>query len=89
MSSLRCFLRRYIPLLAFDLLKIPFSCTDSGYHLVQGKSCLAIKFISKSLAFSALVIHAGIDDYASEPAGNVGPRIACGAIKTGLGRCAP
>lgn len=29
---------------------------------------------------SALVIHAGPDDYHSQPAGNAGPRIACGVI---------
>ena len=30
---------------------------------------------------SALLIHAGPDDYTSDPAGNAGPRIACGVIK--------
>jgi Cu-Zn family superoxide dismutase len=30
---------------------------------------------------SAIVIHAGADDYSSDPAGNAGPRIACGVIK--------
>ena len=29
---------------------------------------------------SALVIHAGADDYKSDPAGEAGPRIACGVI---------
>jgi Cu-Zn family superoxide dismutase len=29
---------------------------------------------------SAIVIHAGPDDYKSDPAGNAGPRIACGVI---------
>jgi superoxide dismutase, Cu-Zn family len=29
---------------------------------------------------SALVIHAGPDDYASDPAGNAGDRIACGVV---------
>ncbi|HEY7664644.1 MAG TPA: superoxide dismutase family protein [Xanthobacteraceae bacterium] len=32
---------------------------------------------------SALVIHAGVDDYKSDPAGNAGARIACGVIATG------
>jgi Cu-Zn family superoxide dismutase len=30
---------------------------------------------------TALVIHAGADDYMTDPAGNAGARIACGAIK--------
>ena len=29
---------------------------------------------------SALVIHAGVDDYQTDPAGNAGDRIACGII---------
>lgn len=29
---------------------------------------------------SALVVHEGVDDYLSDPAGNAGPRIACGVI---------
>ena len=29
---------------------------------------------------SALVIHAGFDDYVSDPAGNAGDRIACGVV---------
>jgi Cu-Zn family superoxide dismutase len=32
---------------------------------------------------TALVIHAGVDDYKSDPAGNAGDRIACGVIGTG------
>lgn len=30
---------------------------------------------------AALVVHAGIDDHASDPAGNSGDRIACGEIQ--------
>ena len=30
---------------------------------------------------TALVIHAGVDDYKSDPAGNAGGRIACGVIQ--------
>jgi superoxide dismutase, Cu-Zn family len=29
---------------------------------------------------SALMVHAGVDDYRSDPSGNAGPRIACGVI---------
>ena len=30
---------------------------------------------------TAIVIHAGVDDYKTDPAGNAGGRIACGVIK--------
>jgi len=29
---------------------------------------------------TALVVHGGADDYKSDPAGNAGPRVACGVI---------
>ncbi|MGH7886455.1 MAG: superoxide dismutase family protein [Candidatus Binatia bacterium] len=29
---------------------------------------------------SALVIHAGVDDYATDPTGNAGDRAACGLV---------
>lgn len=35
---------------------------------------------------SAVVIHAGADDYKSDPAGNAGDRIACGVIGEGAAR---
>jgi superoxide dismutase, Cu-Zn family len=31
-------------------------------------------------AGTAVVVHAGVDDYKSDPAGNAGPRLACGVI---------
>jgi Cu-Zn family superoxide dismutase len=30
---------------------------------------------------AAIVIHAGADDYETNPAGDAGPRIACGVIQ--------
>ena len=32
----------------------------------------------------ALVVHAGPDDYSSQPAGNSGPRVACGVIEMAM-----
>ncbi|WDS34866.1 superoxide dismutase family protein [Pseudoxanthomonas sp.] len=36
---------------------------------------------STDLVGRALVVHANPDDYATQPAGNAGPRVACGVIK--------
>jgi Cu-Zn family superoxide dismutase len=33
-----------------------------------------------SIIGHALIVHAGADDYVSQPAGNSGPRVACGVI---------
>jgi Cu-Zn family superoxide dismutase len=30
---------------------------------------------------AALVVHAGVDDLKTDPAGNAGDRIACGVVK--------
>jgi superoxide dismutase, Cu-Zn family len=30
---------------------------------------------------TSLMIHEGVDDYVSDPAGDAGPRIACGVIR--------
>lgn len=38
---------------------------------------------------TALVIHAGPDDYKSQPAGNSGDRVACGEVKPSSGGASP
>ncbi|MDB5928366.1 MAG: copper/zinc superoxide dismutase family protein, partial [Polaromonas sp.] len=54
---------------------------------VQGNA--AFSFTSKSISVvsginsivgRSLIIHQGADDYTSQPAGNAGPRLACGVI---------
>ena len=42
---------------------------------------LAVKPGPTSVVGRAVVIHRNADDYASQPAGNSGPRIACGLIR--------
>ncbi len=42
---------------------------------------LTVRPGANSVVGRAIVIHANADDYASQPAGNSGPRIACGLIR--------
>jgi len=37
---------------------------------------------ANDIADRAIVVHGNADDYTSQPAGNSGPRVACGVIKT-------
>ncbi|HWP64813.1 MAG TPA: superoxide dismutase family protein [Candidatus Limnocylindria bacterium] len=46
----------------------------SGVHLREGESALL------DADGAAFVVHATADDYATDPAGNAGARIACGAV---------
>ena len=51
------------------------SLTDANVTLGEGPNSLFHE------GGTALVIHASADDYKSDPAGNSGPRIACGVIQ--------
>jgi len=44
---------------------------------------------AESLVGKGVVVHAGPDDYTSQPAGNSGPRIACGVILAPTGHNDP
>ena len=55
--------------------KLTFEVLADQVTLGKGKNSLFDK------DGSAIVIHAGPDDYKSDPAGSAGPRIACGVIK--------
>ena len=57
---------------------------------VDGNGKLRVEIFNTQLALddslfdadgAAIVMHAGADDYSSDPAGAAGPRIACGVIK--------
>ncbi len=50
--------------------------TVDGANLGQGGD--------RSLLDRSIVIHAGPDDYTSQPSGDSGPRIACGVIQAGI-----
>jgi superoxide dismutase, Cu-Zn family len=54
--------------------KLTFEVLNSNVTLASGPRSL---FDADG---AALVLHAGADDYASDPAGNAGGRIACGVI---------
>ena len=52
-----------------------------GSRLMVEHRCAACHAEKAGGDGSAIVIHSGIDDYRSDPAGNSGPRIACGVIR--------
>jgi Cu-Zn family superoxide dismutase len=70
---------------------------DDGYHAgdlpnihIAESGTLEIEFFSEPLKLddnlfdtdgSAVVIHAGVDDYRTDPAGDAGERVACGVIE--------
>lgn len=68
---------------AGDLPNITVGADGKGKIEAVAKS-VTLKEGEKNSLFQAggtsLVIHAGMDDYVSDPAGNAGPRIACGVI---------
>lgn len=69
---------------------------DQGYHAgdlpnihVPANGVLEVEYFSRALTMddrlfdddgAAIIIHDGADDYASQPAGAAGKRIACGVI---------
>lgn len=53
---------------------LTFDVLNSGVTLGNGANSLFKE------GGTALVLHGGADDYKSDPAGNAGPRIACGVI---------
>jgi len=57
---------------------------DGKAHVEVLANLVTLKEGAKNSLFqpggTSLVIHAGADDYVSDPAGNAGPRIACGVI---------
>jgi Cu-Zn family superoxide dismutase len=68
---------------AGDLPNITVGADGKGKIEAVAKS-VTLKEGEKNSLFQAggtsLVIHADVDDYVSDPAGNAGPRIACGVI---------
>lgn len=64
---------------AGDLVNLPAGTTSTNtIEMVAAGLTLENLFDADG---SALVIHAGPDDYRSDPAGNSGDRIACGEIR--------
>ena len=53
---------------AADVYAPGLALTDGGNALLDGDG-------------AALVVHAGVDDYRTNPSGNSGPRIACGVVE--------
>ncbi|MDB6111348.1 MAG: superoxide dismutase copper/zinc binding protein [Pedosphaera sp.] len=61
---------------------------DMGNFAADANGEAHLDFVDTHLTLSgpysiighALIVHAGADDYVSQPAGNSGPRVACGVI---------
>ena len=53
-----------------------FGCDGNAFTAV-----LTNRFTVKEVLGRAVIIHGGVDDFTSQPAGNAGQRIACGIIR--------
>lgn len=57
--------------------------SNSGYAL---QAFLTDRFTVEEIVGRTVIIHGGVDDFTSQPAGNAGDRIACGVIRKPLCR---
>ena len=57
------------------------SDADGNATYAAETTLLTVRPGATSVVGRAIVVHANADDYASQPAGNAGPRIACGLIR--------
>ena len=46
--------------------------------------CIGCDDPQKDIVGKALIIHDGVDDFTSQPAGNAGTRVGCGVIKSSM-----
>jgi Cu-Zn family superoxide dismutase len=65
---------------AGDLLNLRADMEGNATYAFESK-LLTVRPGPTSVVGKAIVIHANPDDYKSQPAGNSGPRIACGLIR--------
>lgn len=54
-----------------------------GANGVVFSSFLTDRFTVEEIVGRSVILHAGLDDFTSQPAGNAGEKIACGVIKKG------
>jgi Cu-Zn family superoxide dismutase len=66
---------------AGDLVNLKADAEGNATYAFETK-LLTVTKGPNSVLGRAVVIHANPDDYASQPAGNSGPRIACGLIRS-------
>lgn len=66
---------------AGDLKNLTANSEGSAIYVFETK-LLTVSKGPNSVVGRAVVIHANPDDYTSQPAGNSGPRIACGLIRS-------
>jgi len=53
---------------------------EGSYYLLTDQWCIDCGDQTKDIIGKAIIVHAGIDDFTTQPTGNAGGRISCGGI---------
>lgn len=64
-----------------DIGNIALDSTGKGTYTLETDLWTIGGDPNTDIAGKAIIVHAGEDDYTSQPAGNAGPRIGCGVIE--------
>lgn len=65
-----------------DIGNLEVSATGVGeMEFTTEEWCIGCNDMNKDIIGKALIIHAGVDDFTSQPAGDAGARVGCGVIE--------